>query len=218
MLNRARCGIKMNINLDGRIFMENASSIAAASLGQIVEGYAVVFGREDRISLRSLENDDRRDFLRFVRTARQCVGQHFGSTVMFEHGASCAGTNVSCGVNRIHVHIVPYTGRPLNTEIEKAFQCTAISSTIEQMLETLSAWESNSPYFWIEEGGKVFLFSYGEKRNSQVVRRVIAQQVGMDDRWNWREYPTQEAAESVARELLTSVTPSSLDRPHVVIA
>ena len=79
------------------------------------------------------------------------------------------------------------------------------SSTIEQMLDELSSWETGRPYFWIEDRSGVFLFSYGEKRESQVVRRVIANQVGMDDRWNWREFPTQEEAECVAKELLTDM-------------
>src|SRR6266498_4722596 len=140
----------MDMNFDGRIFMESASGTAVASLGQIVEGYAVVFGREDRISLRGLEKGDRREFLRFVRAARQRVEQRFGPTVMFEHGASCAGTDVSCGVNRIHIHIVPYTRPNLKNEIEKTFQCTATASTIEQMLEKLRSWEIDKPYFWIE--------------------------------------------------------------------
>jgi len=197
--------------------MENSSLIAVASLGQLVEGYAVVFGEEDRISLRSLGKDERREFLRFLRSARQRVEQRFGPTVMFEHGASCAGTNVSCGVNRIHVHIVPYTGGRLKNEIGKSFQCKASISTIEQMLAELGSWETEAPYFWIEEGGGVFLFSYGEKRESQVVRRVLARQVGMDDRWNWREYPTQEAAERVAKELSTSVAPPSPDQLHAAV-
>jgi len=207
----------MNMNFEGRIFMQSASSFAAASLGQIVEGYAVVFGKEDRISLKSLEKDDRREFLRVVRAARQRVEQRFGPTVMFEHGASCVGTNVSCGVNRIHVHIVPYTGRGLKNEIGKSFKCKASVSTIEQMLAQLGSWETEAPYFWIEESGGVFLFSYGENRESQLVRRVIARQVGMDDRWNWRAYPTQEAAEWVAKELSTSVVPPSPDRLHAAI-
>ena len=207
----------MNMNYEGRIFMENPSLIAVASLGQIVEGYAVVFGREESISLRSLEKDERREFLRFLRTARQRVEQRFGPTVMFEHGSSCAGTDVSCGVNRIHVHIVPYAGRVLKNEMEKSFQCKSSTSTIEQMLEKLNSWETEAPYFWIQESGRVFLFSYGEKRESQVVRRIIARQVGMDARWNWREYPTQEAAEWVAKELSTSVAPPSLDRLHAAI-
>ena len=204
----------MDMNFDGRIFMESASGTAVASLGQIVEGYAVVFGREDRISLRGLEKGDRREFLRFVRAARQRVEQRFGPTVMFEHGASCSGTNVSCGVNQIHVHIAPYSGRPLKNEIEKSFQHKATGQTTDQMLEKLSSWGIDRPYFWLEDRGGVFLFSYGEKRESQVVRRVIAQQVGMDEQWNWREYPTQELAERVAKELLTGIALRPVDQLH----
>jgi len=204
----------MNMNFEGRVFMENPSGIAVASLGQIVEGYAVVFGRQHKLSLRSLEKDDRREFLRFVRAARKRVEEHFGPTVMFEHGASCTGTNVSCGVNRIHLHIVPYTSRSLKNEIKKMFECQEIASTIEQILEKLRCFDVDSPYFWIEEGGSVFLFSYGEKRESQVVRRVIAQQVGMDEQWNWRDYPTQEVAERVAKELSADVTMQQLGPLH----
>jgi hypothetical protein len=83
------------------------------------------------------------------------------------------------------------------------------------MLEILHYWDYETPYFWIEDAHGVFLFSYGEKRESQVVRRVIAHQIGMDDRWNWREYPTPEAAERVARELLTVVEPWPCPLPHV---
>jgi diadenosine tetraphosphate (Ap4A) HIT family hydrolase len=162
------------MNFDGRLFMANASGFAVASLGQIVEGYAAIFGRQDRISLRSLEAGERSDFLRLVRAARQRVEHRFGPTVVFEHGASCAGTNVSCGVNRVHVHIVPYTGHSLQTELEKKFRCLETTSTIDEMLAKLNTWKSDIPYFWIEERGRVFLFSYGEKRESQVVRRVIA--------------------------------------------
>lgn len=208
----------MNMDFDDRIFMENASGVAVVSLGQIVEGYAVVFGREDRISLRSLDNHDRRHFLRFVRSARQRVEQRFGPTVMFEHGASCAGTNVSCGVDRIHVHIVPYTSRSLKNELKKAFQCVATASTIEQMLQQLSSWGIVRPYFWIEDRDGVSLFSYGKKRESQVVRRVIARHVGMDERWNWREHPTQDAAERVAKDLLTDLETHSQDSPHAMFA
>ncbi len=198
----------------GRIFMENAAGTAVASLGQIVEGYVVVFGREDGISLRSLEEAARGDFLNLVRTARQRVEQRFGPTVLFEHGPSFAGTDVSCGVNRMHLHIVPYAGRSLKNEIEKTFQCRATASTIEQVLKMLNCWDIDRPYFWIEEGEGVFLFSYGERRESQVVRRVIAQQVGMGESWNWREYPTPDVAERVAKELLTGAVLQPSDRIH----
>ena len=81
----------------------------------------------------------------------------FGITdVMFEHGASRAGTDVSCGVNRIHVHIVPYTGDSLKNEIGKTFKCRATAATIEQILEKLSSWDIDRPYFWIEDGEGVF--------------------------------------------------------------
>jgi hypothetical protein len=212
MVNHARYRIETSMNLSGRIFMESASGIAAASLGQIVEGYAVVFGQTDRISLRSLGKQERRDFLGFLRSARDQVEEHFGPTVMFEHGASCAGTNVSCGVNRMHVHIVPYTGRSLKTEIEKTFECGATASTIEDIVERLGCWDIDRPYFWIEEAQGVFLFSYGERRESQVVRRVIAQQVGQEEFWNWREYPTQELAERVAKDLLPDVILKPVNR------
>ena len=182
--------------------MEDVAGIAAASLGQIVEGYAVVFGAKNKINLRTLEMKERRNFLNFVQKARKCVERHFGPTVMFEHGACSAGTNVSCGVDRMHVHLVPCNGHTLIEEIEKKYNCCAITATIEQMLEKLNDWENDRPYFWIDDGAQVFLFAYGEKRESQVVRRAIAKQFGKGECWNWREYPTQEAAEDVAKILL----------------
>jgi len=39
----------------------------------------------------------------------------------------------------------------------------------------------------------------------------------MDERWNWREYPTQEVAERVAKELLPDGTLQPLDRPHATL-
>jgi hypothetical protein len=119
---------------------------------------------------------------------------------MFEHGACSAGTNVSCGVDRMHVHIVPFSAGSLIEEIEKVYKCCAITETVEDMLKKLNDW-NDRPYFWINDGNNVYLFSYGEKRESQVVRRAIANLTGKDELWNWREYPTQEIAEKIAKEL-----------------
>jgi diadenosine tetraphosphate (Ap4A) HIT family hydrolase len=208
--------VDRDLNFAGRVFMENAAGIAVASLGQIVEGYSVVFGRADRISLRNLGKGDRSDFLRFLRCARERVEGRFGPTVMFEHGASCAGTDVSCGVHRVHVHIVPYTGCSLKNQIAEQFRCAAATATIDQIWGELESWDIDRPYFWIEDGGVIYIFSYGEKRESQVLRRVIARQVGIAERWNWREYPTQEVAERVAKELSTGVA-MPLHRLHAAL-
>ena len=194
---------QMNIDLNNRIFMRDPSGIAVASLGQLVEGYAVAFGHEDKINLLSLERSERCEFLEFVRNVRERVQKHFGRTIMFEHGAVCAGTAVSCGVNRVHVHVVPYNRDTLTNEIKREFQCIASASTIEEMLDELRSWDTARPYFWIEEGGKVFLFSYGEHRQSQAVRRVLARKLGIADRWDWRTHPTVETAERIAKELAT---------------
>lgn len=209
---------QMNMNFAGRVFMESPAGIALASLGQIVEGYVVVFGAQNRINLRMLGKKGQSDFLIFLKSVRARVEQHFGPTVMFEHGAASAATNVSCGVDRMHVHIVPYIGRSLKRELEKKYKCGATVLTIEQMLEELSNWESDSPYFWIEEHLQTVLFSYGEKRESQVVRRVIAEQVGMIERWNWREYPTDEVAQRVAKKLSANLNCDSLSRLHATCA
>ncbi len=207
-----------DLNFAGRIFMETAAGVAVASLGQIVDGYAVVFGREGVINLRLLELDERLEFLRLVRAARRCVEQRFGPTVVFEHGASCSGTNVSCGVNRIHLHIVPFRGSALKDELGRTFQCKATASTIEQILGSLSSWSEDCPYFWVEDAKEVSLFSYGEKRESQVVRRAIARLVGLDDRWNWREYPTQEAAERVAQFLSSGLVLQPTNQLQAAVA
>jgi hypothetical protein len=195
----------INSSFEGRIFLQDAGNVAVASLGQIVEGYAVVFGNEHQINLRSLKLIERRDFLDFVLKVRQHIELHFGSTIMFEHGACSPGTRVSCGVDRMHVHVVPFDGSSLIESIEKKYRCLAITATVEQMLEKMSDWQNDRPYFWIDEGSHVFLFSYGEKRESQVVRRAIAEQAGMGSRWNWREFPTQDAAERLTKKLLTHV-------------
>jgi diadenosine tetraphosphate (Ap4A) HIT family hydrolase len=195
----------MNIDFEGRIFMEGAEGIAVASLGQIIEGYAVVFGPAHQINLRDIDKDERQNFLNFVQKVRQRVEHHFDSTVMFEHGACSPGTNVSCGVDRMHVHIVPMDGVSLIEELGKRYKRVAIFETVEEMLCNMCTWEKDHPYFWVENEGQVFLFAYGEKRESQVVRRAIAAQVGLSRQWNWREFPTQELAEKVAKRLSTGI-------------
>jgi diadenosine tetraphosphate (Ap4A) HIT family hydrolase len=192
---------QFELSCSSRVFMESATGIAMASLGQIVEGYTVVFGRGAETSLRDLTEVDCLLFLRFVGSVRERVEKSFGPTIMFEHGACPGDAKVSCGVNRMHIHIVPYTDRSLISEVALKFECVARLPAVEEMLRQLRAWDAQKPYFWIKNADGVFLFSYGAKRESQLMRQFIAERLGVPQQWNWREYPTQELAERVANTL-----------------
>jgi len=202
---KARClNAVSDLDLSSRIFLKGRHCVAVASLGQIVEGYAVVFGSEKYINLRDYPPADASEFLRFIYFARMRVENCYGPTVMFEHGASLTGSAVSCGVNRVHLHIVPVHFRSLREHLEETFRREGSVPTLEEGICRLKNSDASEPYFWVEEQGQVHLFSYGEQRESQVVRRALAEQMGLGDRWDWRKYPTQGAAERVAERLSPS--------------
>jgi ATP adenylyltransferase len=188
-------------------FSEGA--VAIASLGALVVGWTLVVPSRHVLSLRELRPTELMDFIAFADDMRSRVTDRFGDCVVFEHGPARAGTVVGCGVDHAHLHVVPWSKDGLVERIrQEAPQLSWVNGVGLADLDQIPA---AVPYLWIEaqNGQRV---AYGDSIPSQLVRRVIAAELGVPDSYDWKSEPRLANTLATASELRASDAALALGR------
>jgi hypothetical protein len=110
-----------------------------------------------------------------------------GPTVAFEHGPSVPGREVGCGVDHAHLHVVP-------TEADVVAGAKRLFPEIEwQAIASFEAATAVSAdglsYIYVEDQQSRPWLAASTELPSQVIRQVIASDLGRIGDYNWRENP-----------------------------
>jgi diadenosine tetraphosphate (Ap4A) HIT family hydrolase len=163
--------------------------VVLPSAGSLVAGWTLVVPRTPMINLAGLDDRGRAELDSIIEVVADSLATSGHRIYCFEHGAGWSGSATGCGVDQAHLHIVP-----LPFDLRAAARARtdgAIdwrSSTSEG--PTLAQLPSESEYvaLWsADEGGPMI----GAIRRpvSQWIRRVIADELGVADEWDYRNHP-----------------------------
>ena len=109
--------------------------------------------------------------------------------IWFEHGPSRAGTDVGCGLDHAHLHVLidaPFTFGEFRAAAEEK------SGQLFRPVPSASVFSAVPPdvsYLLMGSGNSASLAVGIEKVGSQFLRRVVADLVGQSDGWNYRSHP-----------------------------
>jgi hypothetical protein len=131
-----------------------------------------------------------------IQQACAIIQAKFGPATVFESGPSYKGTSIGCGIDHVHVHVLPLqfslgeATRRIFTNIDwmiwKGFRQL-------QDLHTLG-----EPYYYIKEPAREPLYTVPTIRSSQLFRKVIAAETGQTDLWDYsRHYGRSNAMETL---------------------
>jgi hypothetical protein len=115
------------------------------------------------------------------------LAETYGQRVhYFEHGSAKKAQQPMCTVEHAHLHFVP-TDVEIWSDIEDAFEWQPVESNIGD----LSALVGDMEYVWYEspEGFSVVAKGIEGTFESQYLRKIFAKALGLDEIWNWREFP-----------------------------
>ncbi len=170
-------------HLDSRIIWETENFIVTPTIGSLVEGYVIIVTKKHYLSMGHIPSKNYEEFhwvVSEVQTTLQSVYQN--SCVLFEHGpCSNSNTGGSC-VNHAHLHIVP-----LGFDLIRHIKLRNYESD-DYPLSARCLLELGKPYIYLQQ-------NIGNKKNSvladatnlpsQYFRRIIAEQIGKPDEWDW---------------------------------
>jgi ATP adenylyltransferase len=170
------------------VLAESPAFVVWPSLGALIPGWTLILPKEHHLALAEL-SDEKLDELsslhRLIQSKLTASG--FGSTVSFEHGPAFPGQEVGCGVDHAHLHVVPTDANVLEgaAHLFPALRWRKVSS----IASARSGFIAGESYLYVEDQfGRSWLAHHSDIP-SQLIRQVIAFDLGRSDEFNWRAHP-----------------------------
>jgi len=176
------------------VIEDGAGYSVVPTKGALVPGWLLVVGKKHLLCSAALGGGDFEDFASGVYRARRMVESMFGAATLFENGPSKEAMSIGCGIDHVHMHVVPL--RFSLTEAARRMYPSLVDwqpcGGLEQLRRTHRV---GTPYIYIEEPNSAPLFAIPRKHSSQMLRRVIAREVGRRDSWDYSRYDGAANAE-----------------------
>lgn len=172
---------------------ESENYYSLASVGTFIMGWSLIVPKKHAYSMRD-EYDDP-NFLKFANAWIGHVKSVFREKIIiFEHGANHCGSQTSCGTNHGHLHVVPYR----ESLVSKMLQDREWSCVKYDKVKSVVGEDEYLLYADVAdtiEDAKLYIHIL-KKEESQYFRRLLAEEVGVDD-YSYKTSPhNKETVES----------------------
>ncbi len=183
-------------DIDSRVLHQTNRFVVMVDISPLVPGHVMIVPKAHILCYGAVEPGAQDEFLCIVTATRSILNEHYGPSVILEHGTSSLEP-VADHVTHAHLHIVPAA-----VDIRDAllkFNTTTIAS-----LSDLSHWAArDAEYIYFES-------SLGERMVADRIvgikrlffRREIAKQIGLPDPlWDWRRHILSDNLRSTVETL-----------------
>lgn len=181
--------------------IQNDNYMLLPSVGAMINGWTLVIPKEHGYSMRSYYN--KKEFELFFNQSVNLIKNKYPNKriFIFEHGANTFGSLTSCGTNHSHLHIIPSDFYILDD-----IKCIMEFEKIK--LSQLESYVGNSEYLLYCEIDNFDLYNDLEcyvhiltKPTSQFFRKVIANKLGIPEKYNYKTNMNLDIAEKTFEKL-----------------
>jgi diadenosine tetraphosphate (Ap4A) HIT family hydrolase len=172
-----------------RVTLESDAFAVIPSIGPLVRGHVLLCPKMHFKSFAQIPSTLEAEFDGMKKRLSSLLRRTYGRRVhCFEHGSAKKARQPLCTVEHAHIHFVP-TDVEIWPDIENKFEWHA-----QKDIGTLTEIVGEMEYLWYEspEGLSVVTSGIEGTFESQYLRKVFAKAVGLDDAWNWRDFPRSE--------------------------
>jgi len=152
--------------------------IVMPTLGSLVDGYVLIVSKHHIYNMAELSNKEKEEYIKLINKYREVFHKIYGKyPIVFEHGTSRNDiTLTSSSVIHAHTHIVNHS---FKNELEIINDLNLKETDINNIL-------SDKNYiFYISQDGKKYI-TYNYKSTSQLMRILIAKDLGYETKYNWK--------------------------------
>ena len=169
--------------LSSRFIHQTEHFVVFPPLGQFIEGGLLLATRDHHISMARLPDDYYVELDRLMAETCDLLAEHYGCRpLLFEHSPAAPGDKGTCCVDHAHLNVFPARVN-VHAHLRK-FPHAEIGS----MSDLSASWFRDRPYLFLQTNeGRRFVYDVGIVP-SQYVRRIVTSELGMPERWHWREY------------------------------
>jgi inosine/xanthosine triphosphate pyrophosphatase family protein/diadenosine tetraphosphate (Ap4A) HIT family hydrolase len=168
--------------IPSRVLHRTPHFLVFPPLGQFIEGGLLLVTREHRISMAHLSPSEFDDLERLTAETAALLRERYGCRgLFFEHAPLSAGEKGTCCVDHAHWNVFP-ARVDVHRHLKK-FPHVQIGALAE-----LGPLARQKGYLFLQTNeGDRYVYDAGVVP-SQYVRKIITAELGMPERWHWREY------------------------------
>ncbi|MET4807709.1 HIT domain-containing protein [Limibacillus sp. MBR-115] len=158
---------------------ESQHFVVLPTKGSIVAGWVLVVPKFPVPRMADVPRDMLDELHELVKRVCKKIDSQFGRSYAFEHGG-LKGSTVSCGVDQAHLHIAP-----LDFDLITAAQEKSPGGWTHEASQLPRESFVNTEYWFASSGDNAVCKSI-DKPCSQFFRRIIAENVGLADSWDYK--------------------------------
>ncbi len=174
----------MGDRLPSRVVYEDEHFVIMPPLGEFMEGGLLLLARQHILSLAYLPPTLVEPLERLVGATCKALQARWGvAPLVFEHGPAPEWSKGICCVDHAHLNLFPAAVkvRPLLTP--------RMSLPLGSLSELARFQQAEFGYLFVQENDGSRRVYDAMDVPTQLVRRLIASEIGCPERWHWRDYP-----------------------------
>jgi diadenosine tetraphosphate (Ap4A) HIT family hydrolase len=172
------------------LILESPNFVVVPTLGHFIPGWCLIVPRLHYACMGALETHLYPEFLSVKSQLETILRSIYGDVIQFEHGPCSLGTAGAC-VDHAHLHMVP-TRADIGAELSSRF----MGYPVDGMTVLASAYRAGRSYLFYENNeGESSMYDVSVLP-SQYMRMLLAQELGMLERYDWRSYSGREELRS----------------------
>jgi diadenosine tetraphosphate (Ap4A) HIT family hydrolase len=174
----------MGQKLPSRLIHATEHFMVFPPLGEFVDGGLLITTREHRLSMAHLPGDYYDELERLMAETAELLLAHYGcKPLFFEHAPVSPGKKGTCCVDHAHLNIFP-----VRVDVHERLSGKFPHIAIGGMRQLKSLAKSEQAYLFLQTNdGARFIYDAGVVP-SQLIRRIVTAELGMPERWHWRDY------------------------------
>jgi XTP/dITP diphosphohydrolase len=182
--------------LTSRILYEDDDFVVMPPLGQFMEGGLLVLSRRHFLSFAYMAGQLFARLEQLLQVIRRELGARYGVyPLIFEHGPAPDRSKGVCCVDHAHLNIFPAPVLIHPHLIQR------MNTPIAELSELSQLRRAEFGYLFVQENDGSRRVYDGQLVPTQLVRRIVTSQLGLADRWHWKDYPGQTELLSTYRAL-----------------
>jgi inosine/xanthosine triphosphate pyrophosphatase family protein/diadenosine tetraphosphate (Ap4A) HIT family hydrolase len=192
----------MGERLPRRIVYEDEHFVVMPPLGEFMEGGLLLLTREHILSFAHLPPARFDHLERLLQAIQRALVKCWGAVpLVFEHGPAPDSSKGVCCVDHAHLNIFPATVRV------QPHLAGRMHFSLGALAGLAKLRRAEFGYLFVQENDGSRHAYDGREVPTQLVRRIIATQLGIPERWHWRDYLGQDELVATYNALKGQICP-----------
>jgi ATP adenylyltransferase len=168
------------------VLYEDDDVVVVPTLGSLVPDWLLVVPKTHVLNFSIWSGARGRNALQLVEAVHHRLSN--GSpAIWFEHGASEQGSEVGCGVDHAHIHLLLQPSFTLSSFCQTVGELSQIDWSQEDAKSLYSLPVAKAHYYAFGDFDHAYVH-VGHTLGRQFFRKIVAQLAGCPDQWDYRDF------------------------------